>query len=1079
MSDESEIIKVFGEKIEEFGSKKPGIFTALQMMEEVSDKVPDKNSYSAENDIKRIKKDFELGTAEEKYRAIFENYAIAITLADEKEHIVLWNKYAEELLNMNEEDLFMKPVESLYPPEEWKRIRSENVRQKGIKYRMETRMLRKDKGPFDVEISLCTLKGAGGNVIGSIGIIKDITELKKIKKELTEYENVYRTVFENSAVAITVTDENEKIVSWNKYAENILMMDKNDLYMRPINSLYPSDEWRRIRSENVRQKGMQHHMETKIINKNNELIDVDLSLSVLKNSEGKVIGSIGVIKDITEKKKVERAAKYEHDLMQSLLDNISDSIFIKDDKNRFIKVNKAKAMHLNVAPEEMIGKTDFDFYSKEEAEKMIFDEKYVMVHKDIIHREEKITRPNGEQVWVSVAKAPYYDNHGNVVGILGISRDITDRKKYEEALYESEERFRDLFENANDLIQSVDIDGRFIYVNKKWLRTLGYTEDEAKNLTITEILRKDQIPHCMEIIKEIYSGKSFDKVETVFVSKDGREIYVEGNANARFKDGKFIATRSIFRDVTEKKKAEEELKESEERHRILFESSRDAIMTLEPPSWGFTSGNPATVEMFKANNEEEFISHGPWELSPEHQPDGRPSKEKAKEMIETAMREGSNFFEWTHRSLDGTNFPATVLLTRMEIKGKQFLQATVRDITDRKKYEEALYDSRERYRTIFENSAVAIMATDDKENIISWNAYTEKMLGMDKNDLYMKSVKSLYPEDEWKKIREENLRQKGMQHHFETRMLKKNNEPIDIDISLSIIKDKDGTITGSIGVIRDITKRKIAENELNKEHQQLISINQNLEEIVGQRTAEVKNLLKQKDEFIYQLSHDLKTPLTPLNSLLPVVRKKVEDEELKKYLDLAIQNVGYMKNLVQKTITLAILNSTSVEFEIENVKIWDIIERVTKKHDNISGKNNIKIENLIVKDVMIKADKLRFEELMDNLISNAIKYTPEGGKIEINSERQGDLMRFSVRDTGVGMTKEQSEKVFNEFYKADKSRHDFQSSGLGPSICKRIVDKHGGKIWVESEGLGKGSTFYFTFKIAENEEGIKVGGDNS
>jgi len=140
--------------------------------------------------------------------------------------------------------------------------------------------------------------------------------------------------------------------------------------------------------------------------------------------------------------------------------------------------------------------------------------------------------------------------------------------------------------------------------------------------------------------------------------------------------------------MVEHHRSEATLRESEERHRILFESSRDAIMTLEPPSWRFTSGNRATVQMFAAKTAVEFISRGVEELSPELQPDGRPSLEKSREMIETAVREGSHFFEWTHSRLNGEDFPATVQLTKMESGGKAFLQATVRDITASKRAEE-------------------------------------------------------------------------------------------------------------------------------------------------------------------------------------------------------------------------------------------------------------------------------------------------------------------------------------------------------------------------------------------------------
>lgn len=148
------------------------------------------------------------------------------------------------------------------------------------------------------------------------------------------------------------------------------------------------------------------------------------------------------------------------------------------------------------------------------------------------------------------------------------------------------------------------------------------------------------------------------------------------------------AYQKLLNESTERRLADQRLRESEEKHRTLFDSSRDAIMTLAPPTWLFTSGNPATVKLFKARDEAEFISFGPWQLSPERQPDGKPSDEKAQEMIEIAMRNGSHFFEWTHCHSDGTPFPAEVLLTRMEQRGQVLLQATVRNITDRKRADE-------------------------------------------------------------------------------------------------------------------------------------------------------------------------------------------------------------------------------------------------------------------------------------------------------------------------------------------------------------------------------------------------------
>jgi PAS domain S-box-containing protein len=162
---------------------------------------------------------------------------------------------------------------------------------------------------------------------------------------------------------------------------------------------------------------------------------------------------------------------------------------------------------------------------------------------------------------------------------------------------------------------------------------------------------------------------------------------------------------------------EEALRRSEERYRLLFASSRDAIMTVEPPSWRFTSGNPATVDMFRTGDVNRFLRTAPWELSPEFQPDGRPSIEAAKAMIEVAMRQGSHYFEWRHKRLDGEEFPASVLLTRVGLEGRTFLQATVRDITERKRAEERIAQL-SRVQTVLAGIDRAIVHLPDRQKLL-------------------------------------------------------------------------------------------------------------------------------------------------------------------------------------------------------------------------------------------------------------------------------------------------------------------------------------------------------------------------
>lgn len=212
-----------------------------------------------------------------------------------------------------------------------------------------------------------------------------------------------------------------------------------------------------------------------------------------------------------------------------------------------------------------------------------------------------------------------------------------------------------------------------------------------------------------------------------------------------FKSNKLFAANNRI----EKRLTAESLSASENRFRALFLASRDAIMTLEPPSWKFTTANPATLKMFRAKSEKQFLSYEPWKLSPELQPDGKPSSVKAKKMIETAMRDGSNLFEWTHKRLNGEDFFAEVLLSRVKIGENIFLNAVVRDITERKKIEAQLREyAEERFRVIFNNSSdgIAMIDAETKRFALANNAFY-RQLGYSPEQLVKLSVPDIHPKE--------------------------------------------------------------------------------------------------------------------------------------------------------------------------------------------------------------------------------------------------------------------------------------------------------------------------------------------
>lgn len=260
------------------------------------------------------------------------------------------------------------------------------------------------------------------------------------------------------------------------------------------------------------------------------------------------------------------------------------------------------------------------------------------------------------------------------------------------------------------------------------------------------------------------------------------------------------------------------------------------------------------------------------------------------------------------------------------------------------------------------------------------------------------------------------------------------------------------------------------EEKLIETEQKLNELNKNLENRIIERTVEVNRLLRHKIKFIDSLSHDLGTPLTPLITLLPTLKEDINDPKINEILDACIRSAEYIKRVVTNTRELVEVIST--DFLLKKENLFEIINELQKKYESIFKSYNINVENNVGQDVFVKTERLRLLQLLDHVTSNAINsMIKEGGTLTFESKQinreTGNYIQISVRDTGVGLTREQTDHLFDEFYKTDDSRHKLDSTGLGLAICKNIVEKHGGKIWADSHGEGTGTTIYFTIPSPE------------
>lgn len=244
---------------------------------------------------------------------------------------------------------------------------------------------------------------------------------------------------------------------------------------------------------------------------------------------------------------------------RALADSVPVGIFLTDTEGMTIYSNKYLQTMAGYSPEEGLRTPWYHLIHPDEREEVIREWNKTLSAGCIFSKDTRLLTSSGIERWVDILLSSIDSEGERPAGFVGTVVDTTNRKLYEDRLRESEEKYRDLFDNAHDLIQSVDGTGRFVYVNKKWKDILGYNDKEVKDLVFTDILRKDYVSQCLEVFREIKSGKDIENVEAVFMTRDGEEIFVEGKVSAKMKDGRFVATRGIFRDVTERKRLEAQL----------------------------------------------------------------------------------------------------------------------------------------------------------------------------------------------------------------------------------------------------------------------------------------------------------------------------------------------------------------------------------------------------------------------------------------------------------------------------------------------------------------------------------------
>lgn len=379
-------------------------------------------------------KSFKTTIKDGKYQTLFQQVNAAVFLSTFEGKILEANLKSCDLFGYTWDEILRLSLKDIFSPgSNWLQFIDELSGKGGLHFEIQT--IRKNGSSFPAEVSTSLFTLEGNPVI--LTLIWDITERKLAEEKLRASEEKYQGLFESTTDGMLVLDARGEILDINGRALELFdlkhqeIIGKNLLNMGLLTPKALSIVVKQFQELLYNKKSTSS--ETEIIIKNKNYLDVELTSFFLIKKDNEVDNFVLVIRDITDRKQAEIKLAKEHELLQTLMDNIPDSIYFKDEENRFIMVNKAKASHSNVTPEEMVGKTDFDFLPPDEAQKAFEDdEEIIKTGKFLINKIEKITNKDGTQRWLSVTKIPRFDSNSNIIGTMGISRDITELKRLEE-----------------------------------------------------------------------------------------------------------------------------------------------------------------------------------------------------------------------------------------------------------------------------------------------------------------------------------------------------------------------------------------------------------------------------------------------------------------------------------------------------------------------------------------------------------------------------------------------------------------------------------------------------------------------